>query len=50
MALFYRGLKDGVKDELCMKDRPEELDKYIALAVAIDNRQYMRRSEKRLTR
>jgi hypothetical protein len=50
MPLFYRGLKDGVKDELCMKDRPEELDEYIALAVAIDNRQYIRRLEKRLAR
>lgn len=48
MALFYRGQKVDVKDELCIKDRPETLDDYIAMAVEMDNRQYTRRLEKRL--
>ncbi|KND87032.1 Retrotransposon-derived protein PEG10 [Tolypocladium ophioglossoides CBS 100239] len=46
MAAFYNGLKDDVKDEMCMKDRPKTLEEYIAMAVAIDNRQYARHSEK----
>lgn len=50
MAMFYWGLKDDVKDVLCMKDRPEKLDEYIAMAVAIDDRLYTRRLEKRLAR
>lgn len=47
MAQFYEGLKDEVKDELVKEDRPDELSKYIAMAVRIDNRLYERRMEKR---
>ncbi len=47
MEMFYRGLKENVKDIICMKDRPETLDEYIKNAIQIDNRLYARRVEKR---
>ncbi|EJP61615.1 gag protein [Beauveria bassiana ARSEF 2860] len=47
MEMFYRGLKDNVKDVICMKDRPETLDEYIKNVVQIDNQLYARRVEKR---
>lgn len=47
MAIFYNGLKEDVKNEIYMKDRPETLEEYIAMAVTIDNRLYARRLEKR---
>ena len=43
MQLFYDGLKDKVKDVLYEKDRPDTLDKYIAIAIRIDDRQYSRK-------
>lgn len=45
--MFYEGLKNNVKDVLCMKDVPATLDEYISMAVEIDNRLYARRLEKR---
>ncbi|RYP29015.1 hypothetical protein DL767_006941 [Monosporascus sp. MG133] len=45
--IFYKGLKDDVKDEIVKMARPTTLDKYIAKAVKIDNRQYKRRQERR---
>jgi hypothetical protein len=48
MASFYTGLKDDVKDILCMKDRPGTLEEYISMASAIDDRLYARRLEKKL--
>ena len=45
--IFYRGLRDDVKDELCKLDRPENLSKYMELAIKIDNRLFERRQEKR---
>jgi hypothetical protein len=47
MNLFYNGLKDPVKDELCKEDRPNLLSQFIERAVRIDNRQYERQMEKR---
>lgn len=44
---FYRGLKEEVKDGLMMYKRPGSLTDYIALAIAIDGRQYERRQEKK---
>ena len=46
---FYRGLKDTVKDELVVRDRPQTFDKYTNLAITIDNRQHERRQEKKGT-
>lgn len=46
MSQFYEGLKDDVKDELAKQDRPDELSKYIAMAVRIDNRLFERKQEK----
>ena len=46
MMMFYRGLKTEVKDELYKEDRPDNIAKYIAMAVQIDNRQWERRVEK----
>ncbi|CAP61288.1 uncharacterized protein PODANS_3_11180 [Podospora anserina S mat+] len=47
MQFFYNGLKEEVKGELCMKSRPDTIDKYIAMAIRIDDRQFQRRTEKR---
>jgi hypothetical protein len=38
MDLFYRGLKDAVKDALVSTPEPTDLDSYIRLATSIDNR------------
>jgi hypothetical protein len=38
IQFFYNGLKDEVKDVLYDKDRPDTLDKYIAMAIRIDDR------------
>ncbi|AEO60856.1 hypothetical protein MYCTH_2129999 [Thermothelomyces thermophilus ATCC 42464] len=47
MQLFYNGLKEKVKDELYKYDRPETLDEYIAQAIRIDDRLYIREQQKR---
>jgi hypothetical protein len=44
---FYKGLKDGVKDELIKEDRPNTLSTYMERAIRIDNRLYERRMEQR---
>ncbi|KAJ0131382.1 Uncharacterized protein HZ326_25532 [Fusarium oxysporum f. sp. albedinis] len=47
MEIYYRGLKDEVKDELYKADRPEEgLATYMTMAIKIDERQYERRKER----
>ncbi|KAK2675221.1 hypothetical protein RAB80_010205 [Fusarium oxysporum f. sp. vasinfectum] len=47
MEIYYRGLKEEVKDELYLADRPEGgLTEYITMAIKIDERQYERRREK----
>lgn len=38
MQLFYNGLKEEVKDELYKEERPDTIDKYIAIAIRIDDR------------
>lgn len=47
---FYEGLKEQVKDDICVKEWPETLDEFAAMAIKIDNYQYARRSEKRAAR
>lgn len=46
-SMFYRGLREEVKDELCKVDKPESLAKYMEMAIRIDNRLYERRHERR---
>jgi hypothetical protein len=48
IILFYRGLKEEVKDNLIREKRPDEFTDYMEMAVAIDNRLYERRMEKRI--
>ena len=43
MQTFYEGLKEEVKDELYKVDRPDSLNEYIAIAIRIDDRQYVRK-------
>jgi len=46
--MFYRGLKNEVKDELSkIIDQPSEFLQYVELAIKIDNRLYERRLEKK---
>ncbi|KAK4650901.1 hypothetical protein QC762_0114830 [Podospora pseudocomata] len=47
MQLFYNGLKEEVKDELYKESRPDTIDKYIAMAIRIDDQQFQRRTERR---
>ncbi|RYP03653.1 hypothetical protein DL765_010434 [Monosporascus sp. GIB2] len=44
--IFYKGLKDDVKDEIIRVERTLTLDEYIGKAVKIDNRQFERRQER----
>src|SRR5436190_7063672 len=46
VSLFYRGLKDGVKDELAKIEWPDDLDDMVTIAVRIDNRLWERQQEK----
>ena len=46
MEIYYRSLKEEVKDELYRADRPDDLTTYITMAVKIDERQYERRRER----
>ncbi|KAL9575861.1 hypothetical protein ACKAV7_000024 [Fusarium commune] len=47
MEIYYRGLKEEVKDELYLADRPEEgLTAYITMAIKINKQQYERRRER----
>ncbi|CAG1990140.1 unnamed protein product [Fusarium graminearum] len=46
MEIYYRSLKEEVKDELHKADRPNNLTEYITIAIKIDERQYERRREK----
>ncbi|CAG1962781.1 unnamed protein product, partial [Fusarium graminearum] len=46
MEIYYRSLKEEVKDELHKADRPNDLTEYITMAIKIDERQYERRREK----
>ncbi|SLM33436.1 gag protein [Lasallia pustulata] len=45
-AIFYAGLKDGVKDKIVRGERPEDLRAMIIMAIRIDNRLYERHKEK----
>jgi Ty3 transposon capsid-like protein len=46
-SIFYKGLRDDVKDELCKLEKPDSLVKYMELAIKIDNRLFERRQEKK---
>jgi Retrotransposon gag protein len=46
-ALFYKGLKDSVKDEMAHSDRPKELPKMVEDAIRYDNRLYERALERK---
>jgi Retrotransposon gag protein/Zinc knuckle len=46
-ALFYRGLKEGVKDELARMERSDELSQLITQAIRIDTRLYERQQERK---
>ena len=46
-AVYYRGLKDPIKDELSRKDIPKDMDEIVEKAVRIDNRLQERRAERR---
>ena len=50
MSFYYRGLKEEVKDIICMKARPSNFHEYIAESIEIDNLLYERRLEKRRER
>jgi hypothetical protein len=47
--IFYKGLKDHVKDELSKADRPQDTYALMELAIRIDNRFHERRLEKQST-
>ena len=46
MRMFYKALRDDVKDELCKVERPDTLDRYMEMTITLDNRLYERRMEK----
>ena len=48
--LFYKGLKDAVKDDLAHRDRPDSLDDLIDLSIKLDTRLYERSLERGPTR
>ena len=50
IQLFYKGLKEEVKDELYYLDRPAILDKYIEIAIQIDDRLYIQKQQKKNNR
>ena len=47
IQLFYKGLKEEVKDELYRLNRPATLDKYIEIAIQIDDRLYIQKQQKK---
>ena len=47
IQLFYKGLKEEVKDELYRLDYPTILDEYIEIAIWINNRLYIRKQQKK---
>ncbi len=47
MSRFYEGLKNDVKDDLYKEDKPNNFAEYMQRVIRIDNRNYVRRIEKR---
>ena len=45
-AIYYKGLKDPIKDELSREDITKDMDEIVEKAVRIDNRLQERRAEK----
>ena len=46
-AVYYRGLKDPIKDELSREDIPKDMNEIVEKAVRINNRLQERRVERR---
>ena len=46
-AIYYKGLKDPIKNKLSREDITKDMDKIVEKAVQIDNRLQERRAEKR---
>lgn len=46
-TVFYRGLKDHVKDDLVNREEPDDLDELVEVCVKIDNRHWQRAQEKK---
>ena len=46
-AVYYKGLKDPIKDELSRKDIPKDMDKIVERAVRIDNRLQEQKAERK---
>ena len=46
-AQYYKGLKDGVKDEIARSEAPDNLQELIEMAVKIDNRNFERALERK---
>src|SRR5438876_10759530 len=46
-AIYYKGLKDPIKDELSREDITKDMDEIVEKAIRIDNRLQERRAEKR---
>ena len=47
LAIYYKGLKDPIKDELSQEDITKDIDEIVEKAVRIDNKLQERRAEKR---
>ena len=47
IQLFYKGLKEEVKDKLYRLDCSTTLDKYIEIAIQIDDRLYIQKQQKK---
>ncbi len=45
MQTFYKGFKEEVKDKLYKVDRLDSLNEYIAIAIQINDWQYMRKQQ-----
>ena len=46
-AIYYKGLKNPIKDELSREDIPKDMNELVGKAIRIDNRLQDRRFEKR---
>ena len=46
LGIFYKGLKDELKDELAVRDETSSLEELISLAIRLDNRLRERRRER----
>ena len=47
MAVYYKGFKEIVKNDIAKQERPENLEEMFLLAIRIDQRLYKRRLERK---